>query len=221
MFAGGSGFQGRFRKALWSSRAMVAVSSVVVCSLLTGCSAIEAVVHGQPEELRVALPSGSELRAGASEAVVDALELRLDDTESESSRMTVEPVDVPFGEALDAVLEGEVELAIGCTGALLDQLDASKGEQLRQLYGEEDAPDWATWRDITHSTMLAALPANFAVSIPGEAELCVDDELPQQAVAIYDKNVLDREQRKAINDAVAGLQDEDLAKASESEDLAG
>lgn len=119
--------------------------------------------------------------------------------------MDVDEQSVPADERISAVRNGDVGLVFGCTGEFIDLLDPHKGQQLRDLFAEQSNPDMAEWRDISHSTMLAALPADVAASIPGEAQGCTDDSLPQNVVAVYQKDLLTREQRTAVNNATAGM----------------
>ncbi|KAB1503965.1 hypothetical protein F7230_02340 [Corynebacterium sp. 320] len=117
----------------------------------------------------------------------------------------VEEVPVRAEDRWEAVRSGQVDLVFGCTGELLDSLDAHKAQLLRKLYAEQENPDPTEWRDISNTTLLSTLPAELAASIPGEAHGCADDSLPQNLIAVYAKGLMSREQRVAVNNATAGM----------------
>ncbi|WP_125187103.1 hypothetical protein [Corynebacterium bovis] len=113
-------------------------------------------------------------------------------------------VAVPSSMRVDAVRDGKVDLVIGCVGELLDVLNPDKGRQLRVMYREDGGEDTDEWRDITHSTMLSALPSDLDASDPGIAVGCDDPTLPQNIVAVYRRGVIDRDDRQALNWAAGG-----------------
>ncbi len=139
-----------------------------------------------------------------SSAVNRQLARRYEDAIHRNGRNT-ESVETAPSERINDLRSGRIYLAYGCVGELLDQLDAKKGQQLRALYKKEKSPDRDKWRDITHSTMLAALPADLGASDPGMASVCDDDTLPQNIVAIYLKPHIDRDDRRELNNLAGGV----------------
>lgn len=138
------------------------------------------------------------------------------DSLRESGR-TVETTVVDAGERVDLLRNGELTMVTGCVGELLDTLDAAKGRELRGLYRKaeaEDTADPATWRDITHSTMVSALPTDLQAADPGLAVACGDDSLPQNNVVLYRKTTMDRKDRKALNDVAGGVSTAELRTAT-------
>lgn len=128
----------------------------------------------------------------------------------------VEVVTVPADERIERLRSGELTMVIGCVGELLDTLDAAHGQSLRGLYREAQAggtADAATWRDITHSTMVSALPTDLQATDPGIAIACKDDSLPQNVVAVYRTATMDRKDRKALNDIAGGVSSDDVQVA--------
>lgn len=150
-------------------------------------------------------PAGGMSEADAGD-LADYYAAWLSEKELDSDEaLEVEQVPVAAPDRLTELRSGAVDVVFGCTGEFIDLLDPHKGEQLRLLFEEQEQPDPAEWRDISHSTMLAALPSDVMASIPGEAQGCADESLPQNLVAIYQKDLLSREQRTAVNNATAGM----------------
>jgi hypothetical protein len=185
--------------------------SVVLVSGLTACD-------GTGQETAPAVPvvdaaMSAPVRLGVTD---DPLQRALaDDYRSEFSDIgrDVEDVSLAPGERLDRLRAGEVTMVLGCVGELLDELDAAKGRELRELYRNDGGPghaDASMWRDITHSTMLSALPGDLQVGDPGMAVACDDDSLPQNTVAVYRRATMDRKDRKAIANVAGGVTTGDL-----------
>ena len=128
---------------------------------------------------------------------------------------------VPVSKRINWLREQRLTMTYGCVGELLDELDPKKAAELRDMYAKEESPDRAQWRDITHSTMLSALPTDLTASDPGMAVACEDKTLPQNIVAVWQKPALQRDDRRALNNVAGGLATEDLlgsgAEHAESE----
>ncbi|AGP31151.1 glycine betaine ABC transporter substrate-binding protein [Corynebacterium terpenotabidum] len=141
----------------------------------------------------------------------------------EEQGRTVEETRVDDADRISGLRSGDLTLVTGCVGELLDTLDAAKGRELRELYRAEQAEgevDAETWRDITHSTMVSALPTDLQATDPGLAVACEDESLPQNIVAVYRKPTMDRADRKALNDVAGGVTTADLQAAAEDVDQA-
>jgi hypothetical protein len=136
----------------------------------------------------------------------------------ESAGRSVEVTTVDAGDRIAQVRDGELTVVTGCVGELLDTLDAAKGQELRGLYAEAQEAgdvDRDMWRDITHSTMVSALPTDLQAADPGQSVACEDDSLPQNTVALFAKPTMDRKDRKALNDVAGGVTTEDLRAAAD------
>jgi hypothetical protein len=131
----------------------------------------------------------------------------------------VDEVPVASQDRLTRLRDGDVTMVMGCVGELLDELDAAKGRELRELYrkdGGRAEADPAMWRDITHTTMLSALPGDLQAGDPGMAVACEDESLPQNTVALYRKTTMDRKDRKALSNVAGGVTTADLRSAAQS-----
>ncbi|WP_426706183.1 hypothetical protein [Corynebacterium auriscanis] len=168
--------------------------------------------------LRLGVPQGGVAPAKMEQREVDSLGLyylhALEKTDPETeTQFKVDRVVVDPKERITDLRTGKVGVTFGCVGELLDLLDAHKAQQLRELYRKEEKPDLAKWRDITHSTMMAALPAGVAASDPGIASICFDECLPQNIVALYDNEVLKRFDRRQLNNVAGGVSTEMLGRS--------
>ncbi|MEL4153062.1 hypothetical protein MTQ22_07060 [Corynebacterium bovis] len=188
-------------------RALRVTAVAVVCVGTVGVAACGAYSPGpgprptdRPEVVTIGV-DGSTVQKRLAETYTR--ELAVNDREATT-------VAVPSSMRVDAVRDGKVDLVIGCVGELLDVLNPDKGRQLRGMYREDGGEDTDEWRDITHSTMLSALPSDLDASDPGIAVGCDDPTLPQNIVAVYRRGVIDRDDRQALNWAAGGTTSEDL-----------
>ncbi|MBB3116395.1 hypothetical protein [Corynebacterium bovis] len=188
-------------------RALRVATVAVVCVGTVGVAACGAYTPGpgprptdRPEVVTIGV-DGSTVQKRLAETYTR--ELAVNDREATT-------VAVPSSMRVDAVRDGKVDLVIGCVGELLDVLNPDKGRQLRVMYREDGGEDTDEWRDITHSTMLSALPSDLDASDPGIAVGCDDPTLPQNIVAVYRRGVIDRDDRQALNWAAGGTTSEDL-----------
>lgn len=165
--------------------------------------------------LSIGVPHSPTKKLGVGSREADSLGLyyqhALEKADPETNeKFEVERVTIDPRQRIDDLRSGRIQVTFGCVGELLDLLDAHKGQQLRELYRKEDKPDPAKWRDITHSTMMAALPAGVAASDPGIASICPDETLPQNIVALYDNDKLKRFDRRQLNNVAGGVSTEML-----------
>lgn len=181
---------------------------------LASCSSTATV----PQQAAVAASTDGPVTVGATDdplqqALAEKIGLKL-----EGAGRSVEVTTVDVGDRIGELRDGELTVVTGCVGELLDTLDATKGRELRGLYAEaQDAGDVDRnmWRDITHSTMVSALPTDLQAADPGQSVACDDDSLPQNTVALYAKPTMDRADRKVLNDIAGGVTTEDLRAAAE------
>lgn len=178
--------------------------------LVVGAVAVSAGVGGcasAPEqELVLGVPEISAGDVPMPESVEAKLEKRYHDA-LESPDVAVATETIAPSERVDDIRGGAVDVTFGCVGELLEQLDATKADQLRQLYAQKKNPDPAKWRDIVHSSMLGSLPADVGVSDPGISQPCPSDGLPQNLVALYNKEAIDRWDRTDLNNIAGGVTD--------------
>ncbi|WP_297008589.1 hypothetical protein [uncultured Corynebacterium sp.] len=194
----------------------VTALTALTVPLLASCNSGRTV----PGHAALAVETEAGVTVGATDdPLQQALAQKYGNALSEAGR-TVTGATVAAGDRIRQLRDGELTVATGCVGELLDTLDAAKGRELRGLYREaRDAgdADSDTWRDITHSTMLSALPTDLQATDPGMAVACGDDSLPQNTVALYRKPTMDRKDRKALNDVAGGVSTRDLYAAAEQD----
>lgn len=191
-----------------------AASAVAALGLgLAACSpAGEDIVMGVPDEGRGTFggPRLDEDLAGAlSGKYVEQLEDIEEDPPTVATRV------IPAAKRVNLLRQAEINMTFGCVGELLDELDPAKAKDLREMYAKEEHPDRVMWRDITHSTMLSALPSDLEASNPGMAVICADDTLPQNIVALWRKPLPDRYENRAANNVAGGVSTETLKGASQ------
>ena len=123
----------------------------------------------------------------------------------------VRPIAVTDAKRIEDVRNGQVDVTFGCVGELLDLADANAADRLRSEYAAEEDPDPVTWRDAVHSTLLGTMPGGVTLSNPGIAEVCEDETLPQNIVAVYRAVDIDREDTQALNNVAGGTSVEAFA----------
>lgn len=160
-------------------------------------------------KMETANDKSNSIKPQARQPLEDEYETALKDADRQRD-VDVVTTAVSISDRIDRLREERIGVTYGCVGELLDLLDPAKGQELRELYAKEDNPDREQWRDITHSTMLSALPADLTASDPGMAVACEDDSLPQNIVAVWKKPFLDRDGRRALNNVAGGVSTEDL-----------
>lgn len=186
-----------------------ALAVVAVGVGISGCSG------DSSDPIKLGVPQGEATSAKMGQREADSLGLyyhhALEKTDPETNaKFKVERVVIDPKNRIDDLRTGKVQVTFGCVGELLELLDAHKAQQLRGMYGKEDNPDPAKWRDITHSTMMATLPAGVAASDPGIASICSDKSLPQNIVALYANESLKRFDRRQLNNVAGGVSTEML-----------
>ena len=197
---------------------------VVVCGALTALTALTLPLAScsstatVPQQAAVAASTDGPVTVGATDDPLQQALAEKVGAKLEGAGRSVEVTTVDAGDRIGELRDGELTVVTGCVGELLDTLDAAKGQELRGLYAEaQDAGDVDRdmWRDITHSTMVSALPTDLQAADPGQSVACDDDSLPQNTVALYAKPTMDRADRKALNDIAGGVTTEDLRAVAE------
>lgn len=196
----------------WKIKTKACAVAVSLAAVGVGISAC----HNDTDTMvKIGVPRSEVAPANIGQRESDSLGLyylhALEKTDPETEeKFTVERVSIDPQKRIEALRTGKVAVTFGCVGELLDLLDAHKAQQLRELYKKEEKPDPAKWRDITHSTMMATLPAGIAASDPGIASMCTDESLPQNIVALYDNTSLKRFDRRQLNNVAGGVSTEML-----------
>mgnify|MGYP000927565414 CR=1 FL=1 len=110
---------------------------------------------------------------------------------------------------------GSSDLVIGCTGLFLFELDPQRAEELSAEIEAGDVEDPA---DTTYREFIGALPGGITAPDPSSAQGCQGSvemadmpELPQGIVPAYNRNLFDRDERKAITDVTRFLTTEEIA----------
>ncbi|WP_291476531.1 hypothetical protein [Corynebacterium sp.] len=196
-------------------KTVVALAALTALTVpLAACSSTATV----PQQAAVAASTEGPVTVGATDAPLQQALAEKISSKLESAGRSVEVTTVDAGDRIAQVRDGELTVVTGCVGELLDTLDAAKGQELRGLYAEAQEAgdvDRDMWRDITHSTMVSALPTDLQAADPGQSVACEDDSLPQNTVALFAKPTMDRKDRKALNDVAGGVTTEDLRAAAD------
>lgn len=197
-------------------RAVAAALTLALCAPLASCGE-------KPDDVLIGVPDSGRGTDGGPRLDADlinplAIEYIDELKDIRENTPTVATKHVAASQRIAQLREGKISMTFGCVGELLDELDPAKGQQLREMYAEEENPDRAKWRDITHSTMLSALPADLVGGNPGMAMICGDDSLPQNIVALWRKPQPDRYELRASNNVAGGVSTEKLRAIAEGEE---
>lgn len=111
---------------------------------------------------------------------------------------------------------GEADLVFACTGALLASSNPDEAAALAKKYRSAtrdglDPSGEQQWREDTYEAMSETLAPELEAADPSRVQYCDDASLPQSLVPVYHLVVLDRKERKALNDVTGALQAGDLA----------
>lgn len=167
------------------------------------------------QELVIGIPEASADHEHMDEHMIAGLQHYYSEAMDKDGRY-ITAVSVPHEKRFEALRTGEIQLTYGCVGELVNHLDGHKGQLMRQLFEEDEDQDPATWRNIMHGTLTSLLPGDLAISDTGIAVGCDDDSLPQNIVAIYEKSVMDRGDRTALNHVAGGVSSDMLREQGES-----
>ncbi|OFS17959.1 hypothetical protein HMPREF3097_03355 [Corynebacterium sp. HMSC27B11] len=196
-------------------RVVVAGLALALVAPLASCADKDHIVIGVPDA-GTGTHGGPRMEEELIEPLAQEYVEQFEDITEDTPEVSTTPISAE--QRIDQLREGKVSMTFGCVGELLDVLDPAKGRELRELYAAEEKPDRVEWRDITHSTMLSALPPELAATHPGAAVICEDETLPQNIVALWAKPQPDRYELRAANNVAGGGSTEKLRATAAGED---
>ncbi|QPK83979.1 hypothetical protein G7Y29_04110 [Corynebacterium qintianiae] len=140
---------------------------------------------------------------------------------SAGSPAEVKEVDHKGVPAVDVVRSGQANLAIGCTGTLLAQLNPQlaeeAAEEIRDSAAGEDANDDSASENV-YEFAVGSFPGGVMTVDPSPAQGCAPEgeapgegELPTNVIPVFAKSELNRTQVNRINFVNRVLSTEDLA----------
>lgn len=123
--------------------------------------------------------------------------------------------------AVEVVRSGAADMAIGCTGTLLGQIDPQQAEQAREELGDEsgesDKNDVSAAEDIYEYTV-AGFPGGVMTIDPSPAEGCAaageqpgEGDLPNSIIPVFEKLELNRGQVYRLNYVTRLLRTEEVS----------
>ncbi|AZA11177.1 hypothetical protein [Corynebacterium gerontici] len=121
------------------------------------------------------------------------------------------------GQPVDFVAQGQIDLTVSCTGAVLALQDPNKAGELSTELQKQKQQEWSPaiqqdWSDATYEAMVGTLPGDVDAADPSRASSCKnsDTELPLSIVPIYKADVLNRQQRVGLNWVSGSISNEKL-----------
>ncbi|QPK79937.1 hypothetical protein G7Y31_04390 [Corynebacterium lizhenjunii] len=134
-------------------------------------------------------------------------------------------------ERLDRIRSGDADFIVGCTGNFLNGLDHATAKKLekeqRQAHEQQQRTGQRSDRDFlaeTHIAMMGALPAEVTTVDPSPAPGCHDREevdLPQNYVVVYEKNLLNREERFQVASVTKYISSQDIEQLTQDAEASG
>ena len=196
-------------------RVVAAGLALALAAPLTSCSDTDQILIGVPDA-GTGTHGGPRMAEELIEPLAQEYVEQFEDISEDPPEVST--TQIPAEQRINQLREGKISMTFGCVGELLDALDPTKGRELRETYAAEEKPDRAKWRDITHPTMLSALPSELTATNPGAAVICEDDTLPQNIVALWAKPQPDRYELRAANNVAGGVSTEKLRATAAAEE---
>lgn len=126
------------------------------------------------------------------------------------------------GQPVDFVAQGQIDLTVGCTGAVLALQDPREAAALSAKLKQQRQKRWSPaiqqeWSDTTYEAMVGTLPGEVDAADPSRASSCTDSDtvLPLSIVPIYKADVLNRQQRVGLNWVSGSITNEKLQELLE------
>ncbi len=189
--------------------AVIALSTVT----LAGCvnlSRFEPTVDYQSEAHKVVEIS---VRSNSVEQVVLG-ELYKQGLERKGRAATVNMDRLGIEHNIDRLPQGETDLVIACAGRLLHHLQPAKAQELEEKYSanEEEDINSGDRREEVYAAVMGSIGDNINGADPSNTLGCSEFEsaIPQHIIPIYRSNVIDREERGALNVISGSITTEEL-----------
>lgn len=194
---------------LTSSRTLGALS-VVGALALGGCASAEPGPEAQ-EKPNQALVVGVNVNSMEQMVLGELLQQALN---AEGVPATMQ-VDTNGGSSpLELLRNGHADIAVGCTGTLLEQMDASAAKSLTAKQEQaEGAQEGQDFQDTVYKTLVATMPGSYDMTDPSTAQGCMNTaqgKLPQNIVPVYRKEAVNRYAYEALNTVNRTLTTKDL-----------
>lgn len=121
----------------------------------------------------------------------------------------------PAGQ-LQLLRQHRADLTVSCTGTMLDQLHPQRAGEIAGEVGEGEDPNAGDLSQLTYDEFLGALPGDLITTDPSPTQACGGEgELPQNIVPLFGRELFDRTELRALNEAARLLTDADLAEMIE------
>lgn len=180
---------------------------------LAGCSAAEPgrapdPDHGRPVVISVSGDSPEQLILG---------EIYLQTLKKQNREVSITLESSPdINTRLERLRQGAADLVIGCTGLYLDNLDPVRASELAAEIEAGEVEDPA---DSTYREYMGALSGDLTSPDPSSAQGCVfearqeqlPEDLPQSIVPTYNRDLFNRDERKALTDVTRFLTTDEIA----------
>lgn len=183
-------------------------SIIATATCLAAIGGLTACAEEQPEPFLIGVPEKPVDDAPMPERYADAFARYLVRELNEEDRKGEREM-VPADQRVRQLRTGEINVTFGCTGELLDLLDRNRAKELRQELkkagsGEGAGGEEVDEKALVYDELLSSLPQEVGASLPGDATPCPDSSLPQNAVVLYAKRVVGRDEIRQLNSVTQG-----------------
>lgn len=201
-----------------------AIAGVVLSAmLLTGCSSQ---FDGDPyADNAKRAPVGIMVDAGETDQVVLA-EIFRQELISQGREASLVREDIFQESKSGRYLNPNGNFYVGCTGAFLSVLNPGEAREVSKDYRKaqhSSQPGGEDYLARTHIALMSALPGDLAAVEPSSATGCEDAEpkLPENFVALYQDDLLDREERQSIASLTKFITRKDISELAQEAEQKG
>ncbi|MCG7267984.1 hypothetical protein [Corynebacterium sp. ACRQJ] len=183
-------------------------SIIATATCLAAIGGLTACAEEQPEPFLIGVPEKPVGDAPMPERYADAFARYLvRELNGEDRKGERQPV--PADLRVRQLRTGEINVTFGCTGELLELLDRNRAMELRQELkkahnGEDGSGENVDEKYLVYDELLSSLPQEVGATLPGVATPCSDTSLPQDAVVLYAKRVIGRDELRQLNSVATG-----------------
>lgn len=178
-------------------------SIIATATCLAAIGGLTACAEEQPEPFLIGVPEKPVDDAPMPERYADAfaryLVRELNEKDHKGERELV-----PADQRVRQLRTGEINVTFGCTGELLDLLDRNRAKELRQELKKSGSGEEVDEKALVYDELLSSLPQEVGASLPGDTTPCSDSSLPQNAVVLYAKRVVGRDEIRQLNSVTQG-----------------